>query len=444
MSASSKNKAIVLLQEFSIPLIAGVVVAVIWANIAPHAYHHFIHYSPFGEHSHYNFHFLMNDLFMAIFFGLAAKEITESVLPGGALNPMKKAINPLLGTLGGVIGPVGVYFAYVALTGDNTIANGWGIPTATDIALAWLVARLIFGNGHPAVSFLLLLAVADDGIGLGIIAVFYPDPHHPVQPIYLALVGLACAAAYFMRKKGVKSYWPYLAGPGVLSWMGLYLAHLHPALALVAIVPFLPHASHDEGLFVEDDSPHADALNKFEHDFKLPVDLGLFGFGLANAGVEFSSMGNATVGVLLGLVLGKTIGIFGFSYVGHLLGFSLPKGMGVRSLFTAGMVAGLGLTVALFVSGVAFTDATLQGAAKMGALFSAFVAPLAILTGKLLRVRSEYDLAMAAEVGSSETKILEVDAIPEPVYGSAEADAESDAEEDADSESETQEPHQFH
>src|SRR5690606_15591442 len=97
--------------------------------------------------------------------GVAAKEITEAVLPGGALNPPRKAINPLLGTLGGVAGPILVYFAFVHFMGRSDLAGGWGIPTATDIALAWLVARLAFGPQHPAVSFLLLLAVADDAIG---------------------------------------------------------------------------------------------------------------------------------------------------------------------------------------------------------------------------------------------------------------------------------------
>ena len=80
-----------------------------------------------------------------------------------------------------------------------TVANGWGIPTATDIALAWLVARVVFGRGHSAVSFLLLLAVADDGIGLGIIAVFYPDPNHPVQTIWLLLVAAGMGVAWGMR-----------------------------------------------------------------------------------------------------------------------------------------------------------------------------------------------------------------------------------------------------
>lgn len=383
------RRAFRLLLEFSIPLIVGVVAALIWANFAPHSYHQLVHGSPFGEGSHFNLHFLVNDIFMALFFGIATKEITESALPGGALNPPRKAINPLLATVGGVVGPVAVFFAYVAFTGDDTIARGWGIPTATDIAIAWLVARIAFGASHPAVSFLLLLAVADDGIGLGIIAVFYPDPSHPVQPLFLLVVAAAVLAAYALRKRGVRSYWAYLLVPGVMSWAGLYLAHLHPALALVPVVPFMPHGGKDEGLFAEDGSArhYSDTLNQFEHAFKVPVDLGLFAFGLANAGVVFSSVGNATVAVLLALVVGKTFGIFAFSWVGDRLGFRMPAGMNAASLLLVGLTASLGLTVALFVAGVAFTEPGMQGAAKMGALLSVVVAPVVIVLARLARVR---------------------------------------------------------
>ena len=378
--------------DLSMPLIVGVITAVVWANLSPHGYHAAIDYAPVGP---FSLHFVVNELFMVMFFGIAAKEITEACLPGGSLNPPSRAINPLFATVGGVVGPVGMYFLYLHLTGDTAPSNGWGIPTATDIALAWLVARLAFGKGHPAVSFLLLLAVADDGIGLGIIAIFYPDPSHPVQPIFLAMVAGAAVIAYVMRKKGVQSFWPYLLVPGVMSWAGLFFAHMHPALALVPIVPFLPHAGKDEGLYAEYEHEHdhrEDALNRFEHFFKDPVEIGLFFFGLANAGVEVSSVGTATWAVLVALVVGKTVGIFLFAAIAHVLGFKLAKGMSFSSLFVAAMTAGLGLTVALFVAGVAFSAATpegaaMQSAAKMGALLSAGVAPLVLITAKLLRVK---------------------------------------------------------
>ena len=400
------------LQEFSIPLIAGVILGIVYANIDYTSYHHLVDYQ-LGSATllghDLTVHYLINDIFMVFFFGIAAKEITESVLPGGDLNPPSKAINPLLGTLGGVFGPVGVYLLMtnVLYTGDQAsqVATGWGIPTATDIALAWLVARMVFGNKHPAVSFLLLLAVADDAIGLGIIAVAYPkSPPDVMQLVYWTLPGMLLA--YAMRKKGVNTWFPYIAFAGTLSWIGLSKAHLHPALALVAIVPFIPGPTRDTGLFEESDEAdeeHAQAaaghpvenhhdhspLHNFEHNLKLPVDFGLFFFGFANAGVEFSSMSNVTWIVLGSLILGKTIGIFLFSWAGAKMGFPLPEGMGFRHLFVAGIIAGLGLTVALFVAGEAFKGelSTHMGPAKMGAVFSAVAALLAIVAGKILKVK---------------------------------------------------------
>ncbi len=390
--ATGKRTALETLQEFSVPLLAGVLLAILWANVDHHGYHEAVEHEWFGAGTHLNLHFFANEVLMVFFFGIASKEITEACLPGGALNPPRKAVNPLMGTIGGVAGPVGVYFLMVMVLGaDAAVKNGWGIPTATDIALAWLVARLVFGARHPAVSFLLLLAVADDALGLAIIAVFYPDPAHPTEPIYLGLVLLGMAVGYVLKKKDVQSFWPYVLVGGGISWTGLYLAHLHPALALVPVVPFMPNRGQDEGLFEEGTHGpiYSDTLNKFEHFFKAPVDFGLLTFGLANAGVPFTSMGDATWSVLAALLIGKTVGITAFAMLGHKLGFSLPKGMDFRTVVIAGLVAGLGLTVALFVAGAAFTEPGLQGAAKMGALLSSLAAPLAIVLGKLLNVKRQ-------------------------------------------------------
>ena len=410
---STVKKATNLLQEFSLPLIGGVIIAMIAANVAPEWYAHTLHWQPFGDAVIFGhkvtLHFLVNDIFMVFFFGIAAKEITEACLPGGDLNPPTKALNPLMGTLGGVIGPVGVFFGGLALlyaTGiygaeesAAGVSRGWGIPTATDIALAWLVARTVFGPGHPAIKYLLLLAVADDAIGLVIIAVFYGDPAHPAQPVFLLLVVLGMAVAFGMRRFGVKSWPAYVGIAGPIAWSGLVLAHLHPALALVFIVPFLPGDDHDHGLFSDDeaneeeDHPGADdhghhashsPLHEFEHQLKLFVDLGLFFYAFANAGVAMSGMGAMTWLILASLVVGKTIGIPLFSLLGVALGFPLPNGMDRRDLVMAALVAALGLTVALFVAGAAFTSGPLQGEAKMGALFSGLVGFVAIALARAL------------------------------------------------------------
>lgn len=373
-----------LLREFSVPLIAGVVVALTWANLWPDEYHHVVETPLIGVLS---VHFLTNDLFMVLFFGIAAVEITQSCLPGGDLNPPRKSINPLLATFGGVIGPVGVYLLLNAFIGSPGLANGWGIPTATDIALAWLVARLVFGARHPAVSFLLLLAVADDAIGLAIIAIFYPDPNVPTAPgwLFLSLIGMSIA--YIMRSMKVRSYWPYITIGGGLSWCGLFYAHLHPALALVFIIPFLPHATRERKHVFEDDPRDRSTLASFEHEWKLTVDFGMFMFGFANAGVQFSGIGTATWLVLISLLLGKTVGIFAMGRLGQALGFPLPQKVGSKELLLIGMIAGIGLTVALFVAGEAFTDPMMQGSAKMGALLSGGIAVVAVVAGRILKVK---------------------------------------------------------
>lgn len=386
---SSSSDLIGNIRRYSIPLITGVITALVLANLAPSLYASIVHLGiPHGP----DLHFLVNDIFMALFFGVAAKEITESTLPGGNLNPLRKAVNPLLGTLGGVVGPALTYVAYCHFMDEPTLLRGWGIPTATDIALAWLVARFAFGGAHPAVSFLLLLAVADDAIGLAIIAIFYPSPLHPVEPAYLGLVATAMGIAYAMRKKNVKSFWLYLLGPGVLSWTGLFLGHLHPALALVTVVPFMPSATTDLGMYVEYEREvdRHDTLNEFEHAVKAFVDFGLFFFGLVNAGVVMAAVGPATWGVFLALFIGKTVGISLASGIAHTVGFSLPEGMDLRALFVASLIGGLGLTVALFVAGVAFTEPGVQGAAKMGALASAFIGPIAILMSRVLRIERRH------------------------------------------------------
>ncbi|MDD3169967.1 MAG: Na+/H+ antiporter NhaA, partial [Eubacteriales bacterium] len=297
-----------------------------------------------------------------------------------------RSVNPLMATLGGVMGPVVVYLALNNFFGSPDFVNGWGIPTATDIALAWLVARLVFGAYHPAVSFLLLLAIADDGIGLFIIAFFYPDPLNPLAPKWLILTAAGMLIAFLLGKAKVKSYWPYIIFGGILSWIGLYLTGIHSSLALVFIIPFLPHSRKERVHLFEDDSCDHSTLKQFEHEWKIFVDFGLLLFGLTNAGVEFSEISTVTWLVFIALLIGKTLGVYIMGSVAALMGFPLPKGMNHKDLLVAGMVASLGLTVALFVAGVAFSDSSLQGAAKMGALFSSLSVLLAIFGSKLLGI----------------------------------------------------------
>ena len=425
---------IAFLQEYSIPLILGVIAGLVWANIDFDSYYKIVEFDfwnfgkgPFlddGEHhdlndfyifgKHVTVHFLVNEVFMVFFFGIAAKEITESILPGGALNPLPKAINPIMGTLGGVFGPVGLFILLAVIFYGGTddlgrmmfpaegVLGGWAIPTATDIALAWLVARVIFGARHPAVNFLLLLAVADDAIGLVIIAVFYSEN---VLPLWLLLTLGGMVTAYVFRRIGI-TWWPvYILIAGGMSWVGLVKTGVEPALALVAIVPFLPATHVAEGDMEagehggQHDAGHAHGghehrvgvLEQFEHHLKMPVDFGLFFFAWANAGVAFGNINAVTLMILLSLIVGKTVGVSLFSLVMSRAGFPLPEGMGLRHLMVAGMIAGLGLTVALFVANKAYYGTDFLDPGKMGAVFSIVVAGLAFVFARVIGIRRDPD-----------------------------------------------------
>ena len=372
-----------------------------------HSTEHDSHHSPWAHYL--TLHFLVNDIFMVFFFAVAAKEITEACLPGGSLNPPSQAVNPLCGTIGGVLGPVAAFFGLNALFGQAEWTNGWGIPTATDIALAWLAAKLIFGKGHPAISFLLLLAVADDAIGLGIIAFAYPDPSHPTVWANALWIVPGMLAAYIMRRCRVAVWWPYVAIGGTLCWWGLHSAHLHPALALVFIVPFIPGPNTDLGLFREYECDekrkefHNSPLEKFEHAIRNYVDYGLFFFAFANAGVSLGGVSALTWIILGSLLFGKALGITLCSYLAERAGFPLPKGMNLRHLIVTSVIAGLGLTVALFVSGQAFTDASIQGAAKMGALLSVLAGVFAAIVAGVLGVSAIRMPIPTVRVGKSQT-----------------------------------------
>ena len=404
--------------DYSLLLISGAAMALLWANVAPDSYHALVHFplwtgGPLGALQTHEglpervmtLHFLFNDVLMAFFFAMAAKEVWEAVaLSDGSLRG-RKALTPLIATVGGMAGPVAVYlclaFAF-GILGD--VHRGWAIPTATDIAFSYLVGRIVFGARHPAIGFLLLLAIADDAGGLAILAIFYPSGE--VAPAWLLLSLAASLAVFFFANvlprrldKGNQdrpystwtrktlAFWPW-ALAGAASWYGFQMAGLHPALGLLPIVPTIPHAEREFGIFADEERYQTDLLNVIEHGLKVPVQFVLLGFGLLNAGVEFSAISEPTWLVLFGLIIGKPMGITLFGWLAaYPLRLGLPEGMEVRDLPVVGCVAAIGFTVALFVASVAFPGGPVQDAAKMGALFSLGSAIVAIAAGRLFGVR---------------------------------------------------------
>ena len=201
------------LLENSLLLIGGSALALIWANTNAASYHQLLHTSliPGTQGDGYSLLHVVNDGLMALFFAMAAKEVWESLLPGGVLSKWKTAATPLMATLGGVVMPAYVYIAECWMTGRwGALGRGWAIPCATDIAFSYLVARIVFGKGHPAIAFLLLLAIADDAAGLLILAVAYPQEALQPQGMLGAVAAVAMGIAF--RRFGVRSFWWYLLG----------------------------------------------------------------------------------------------------------------------------------------------------------------------------------------------------------------------------------------
>ncbi len=367
------------LVENSLFLIFGALCGLIWANVDNPGYSHLAH----------EMHFWVNDIAMAFFFLLAGKEIREAMLPGGSLADRKTAALPLLATIGGMLGPALIYLVG-AYSLNPELSRGWAIPMATDIAFSYMVAKIIFGKGkdgkqHAAIVFLLLLAIADDAGGLLILAAFYPTGDTSMLLFALLLTGAIGISLFFWKIMRITSFWPYLIVPGVISWFAFYKGGIHPALALVPLAWCIPHAKSDMGIWAVGESSRKDTLNQLEHWWKTPVELILGIFGFVNAGVEFSSVGVGTFLVLAGLLVGKPLGIYLMVRLGQRFGLTLPEGMDNRDVIIVGFAAGIGFTVALFVSVVAFPAGAIQDSLKMGALISFFAVPLTFLVARFLK-----------------------------------------------------------
>lgn len=361
----------------SVLLVVGTLTAVVWANLD---------YKSYDAFTHGPLHFIVNDIGMVFFFALAAKEIVEATLPGGPLASPGEAAVPLLAAAGGMIAPASIYAALVLFVARPELMSGWAVPCATDIAFSYMTARLIFPRSHPAIPFLLLLAIADDAMGLILLAVFYPSG--PVSfLVFAAFMIPAIAVALWLKRRKTLNFWPYVLGAGGLSWAALYYGGVHPALALVPILPFMPHEKRDLGLFDfrEPDLPYT--MNRFEHAFKVPVQIILMLFGLVNAGVPLGSVGSGTWIVFAALLVGKPLGIVGMTVVGVRMGLRPPGGLTYTHALVVGLTAAIGFTVALFFTTAAFAPGQVLDEAKMGALFSFAAAPLAILVGRLVGLK---------------------------------------------------------
>jgi NhaA family Na+:H+ antiporter len=307
----------------------------------------------------------VNDGLMTLFFFLISLEIKRELVVGELRHP-KRAALPIIAALGGIVVPIAIFFA---VTGGHD-ARGWGIPMATDAAFAIGVLALLGDRISEGVKlFLLTIAVVDDVAAIAVIAVAYTD-HLSLGWLVLAIAGLLVVAA--MRALGVRRILAYVV-IGIFVWVATFESGVHATLAGVALALLTP-AAPVRG---------RDVLGELEHRLHPWVNLAILPlFALANAGVklhggELSDPDGRRIAlaVALGLVVGKFIGIAGATLTAVRLKLgTLPPGVDRRGLLGAAALGGIGFTVSLFITPLAYDDPLLVGAAKLGILGGSLVA----------------------------------------------------------------------
>lgn len=293
----------------------------------------------------------INDALMAIFFFVIGMEIKKEIV-AGELSSAKKAALPVAAAFGGMIFPA---LIYVYFNPEYPNVKGWGIPMATDIAFA-LGVLTMFGKRIPLSLkiFLLAIAIVDDLGAILVIAFFYTKEIHGY--------GLGIAAIFFgimalIKTAGVKPYWIYTL-LGAIAWLGFLVSGVHATIAGVLIGLLTPLRYRISKTQVATYSP----LEELVHLLHPWVSFGIMPiFALANAGIAFDGANLATlldnpilIGVSVGLIVGKPLGVFLFSYIAVKLKLAkLPTGLDWRNVFAVGLLAGIGFTMSLFISGLA-------------------------------------------------------------------------------------------
>ena len=352
----------------------GAAIALVWVNALPESYYRVT----------YAIGFAVNNVAMVFFFALMTKEVVEATAPGGVLHPWRRAWLPVIASIGATVVPALIYVGAIDALEEPMLSVAWPVAFATDIAVSYFVARVICGL-HPAIPLLLLLAIASDVLAFLALALF-----NPLQELHLAagalIMAVAIGLALTLRRAGVKSFWPYLVVAGSVSWFALFWSGLHPALALVPILPFLPHAARDPGFFVDARPSARDALSQFEIFWRYPVQVTLFFFGLVNAGVPLRALEPGTWALPIAVITGKPIGVLLGVGAALAAGLHLPHKVGWRELIVVSFSAAIGFSIGLFICTALLPAGQLRSETSMGVLLSLAGAPLAFLAAWLLRV----------------------------------------------------------
>ncbi len=289
----------------------------------------------------------INDGLMALFFFLVGLELKREFLEGDLSQPGQITL-PAIGAFGGMLVPALCYVAFNY--NDPQAINGWAIPTATDIAFALGILSII-GSKVPLQLkvFLTSLAIFDDLGAIIVIALFYTD-----QLSMLSLIFATCVITilFIMNKRGVTNTAPYIF-LGIILWIAVLKSGVHATLAGVVLAFFIP---------IKGQEGESSPLKSLEHNLhSLVAFIVLPVFAFANAGISFAGIGIEQVmapvplGIIVGLVVGKQLGVFGFCFIAIKLGWAkLPTNVSWRLLYGVAILCGVGFTMSLFIGSLAF------------------------------------------------------------------------------------------
>ena len=294
-------------------------------------------------------HHWINDLLMAIFFFFVTLEIKREFIQG-ELSNLKKALLPIIGAVGGMVIPA---LVYVAINFDNPeTLNGWAIPSATDIAFSLGILSLLGSRVPISLKvFLTALAIIDDLGAILIIAFFYSGE---LSISYLSLILISYIFLLILNKFGIKKFLPYLI-IGSFMWFFTYKSGIHATIAGVLLASTIPHRKKDKDFSLLIKLEHA--ISPYVAFIIMPI------FAFANAGVSLEGLSLLSLlqpvpfGILLGLFVGKQVGVMIFSLIAVKTGAAqMPNNSSWLSLYGVSVLTGIGFTMSLFVGNLAFAD----------------------------------------------------------------------------------------
>jgi NhaA family Na+:H+ antiporter len=393
------------LPRYATALLTGAAIATLAVTFAPAAYYDAIEWLPFDSdplhrlrlfYPGFTFATVVSSLLMPIFLLLIGKEIWEALVLDHAGLHGKLVMAPLAMVAGAMLAGALVWTGLTAWleTAEEAVdATGWVMPFGSDVVLAFVFGRMIFGKAHPALQVLLFLCILDGIIGLAISGFAAPIEDN-LRALWLIVPLAAASFGYFKLTRPLQAQslsertrqrtgrlWPWLVLGG-LSWIGVSASGLPPALGLLPLLPAMPHGTRSFGLFAEAEGFLTDPLNRLSHVLMGPVIVILFLFGLTRGGIDIAAIGPTTFVTLGAFWLGKPLGLLAVVFVLRALGRDLPNRLDLRDMMYIAGLMGIGFTLPLLSLETTLPGGAMQEAARLGLALTLLIGPALVLVAR--------------------------------------------------------------